>query len=119
MTQTQTALTVEDPQTLRIRQLNNILRMFRLGGQTLMTSGVAALPVDTQKRILREVKAFSDFTPDNDPYGEHDFGAIAVDGHKVFWKIDYYALDMRHGSEDPADPAVTRRILTILLASEY
>ncbi len=28
----------------------------------------------------------------SDPYGEHDFGAVQVQGHKVFFKIDSYDL---------------------------
>ena len=63
--------------------------------------------------------AYKDFTPDNDPHGEHDFGAFTVSGEKLFWKIDYYALDMLHGSENPADPTATKRVLTLMLASEY
>ena len=59
------------------------------------------------------------FTDDNDPNGEHDFGSIVHQGKQVFWKIDYYAPDMEHGSEDPAVPAKTVRVLTILLADEY
>jgi hypothetical protein len=51
--------------------------------------------------------------------GEHDFGMIRHGGLKVFWKIDYYDLNLRYGSENPSDPAQTRRVMTILLAEEY
>ena len=37
----------------------------------------------------------------------------------VFWKIDAYDRTLEFGSDDPADPSVTRRVLTIMLASEY
>jgi hypothetical protein len=56
---------------------------------------------------------------DNDPHHEHDFGAIDLHGEKWFWKFDYYSSDMRHGSDDPSDVNRTRRVLTIMAASEY
>ena len=59
------------------------------------------------------MREFAAFSPDNDPYGEHDFGAIEWDSIRVFFKLDYYDRDMRFGSPDPADPAVTTRVLTI------
>ena len=62
---------------------------------------------------------FSEFTPDNDPHGEHDFGSFTLVGREFFWKIDYHDRDMIHGSQDPADPEKTTRVLTIMLASEY
>ncbi len=62
---------------------------------------------------------FDSFTEDNDPHGEHDFGAFEHAGQRIFWKIDYYAPDMEHGSENPADPQQTVRVLTIMLAREY
>ena len=55
----------------------------------------------------------------HDPEGEHDFGAFEHGGARFFWKIDYYTPDMEHGSEDPADPSQTLRVLTIMLAEEY
>jgi Protein of unknown function (DUF3768) len=55
----------------------------------------------------------------NDPHGEHDFGSFEYSGQTIFWKIDYYDMRLKWGSPDPADPAVTRRVLTILLAEEY
>ncbi len=65
------------------------------------------------------MELFDSFTEDNDPHGKHDFGAFEHEGKRVFWKIDYYAPDMEHGSENPADPKQTVRVLTIMLASEY
>lgn len=90
-------------------------------GQMFTTRGFAALPLGVQLQALAKVHTFDAFTPDNDPHGEHDFGALEVDGAgKIFWKIDYYAdADMEFGSEDPADPAQSYRVLTVMLASEY
>jgi len=68
---------------------------------------------------LKPLKVMYDFSSDNNPYGEHDFGSFEIDGHKLFWKIDYYALDMMHGSEDAANPDITTRVLTIMLTEEY
>jgi len=59
------------------------------------------------------------FTPDNDPYGAHDFGSLDIDGTTIFWKIDLYDNDLKFGSPNPEDPSVTTRVLTILLAEEY
>jgi hypothetical protein len=69
--------------------------------------------------FLWKVQAFNAFTRDNDPYGEHDFGALEHEGCKVFWKIDYYDLSLSAGSDDPSDPSATCRVLTIMLAEEY
>jgi len=83
----------------------------------IITEGVQALEdVDT---VLRQVQVFEAFTPDNNPYGEHDFGAIRYQGQTIFWKIDYYDLDLHMHSPDPSDKTVTARVLTIMLAEEY
>ena len=104
----------------KIAALNDAFRQTFEGGRVVTTSGIAALPGEDYFPILAEVRAFDDFTEDNDPYGEHDFGAFDYEGvGKVFWKIDYYAPDMQHGSEDPTEPAKTVRVLTIMFASEY
>jgi hypothetical protein len=66
-----------------------------------------------------EVATFSAFNEDNDPYGEHDFGSFELCSRKFFWKIDYYDKELRCGSEDPADPEKTTRVLTLMLAEEY
>jgi hypothetical protein len=103
----------------RIRVLNDNFRSTFIGGQVVMTAGVADLPMDVKARALIQVQRFASFTADNDPHGEHDFGSFEVAGEKFFWKIDYYDPDMTFGSEDPADPEKTRRVLTVMLAEEY
>lgn len=103
----------------RIAQLNDQLRQTFWDGKVMMTSGVQKLPEDFQLRLFRAVAEFDDFTADNDPHGEHDFGRIELDGYRFFWKIDYYDRECRYGSEDPSDADNTTRILTIMLASEY
>lgn len=105
--------------TLRIRELNDAFRSEALVDDAFKTRGIYTLPKRTQWRIMEAVQAFDAFTPDNDPHGEHDFGSVTVDGHKVFWKIDYLSPDLEAGSEDPSDPTVTFRLMTIMLASEY
>ena len=103
---------------LAIATLNDAFRRTMRGGRVLVTSGIRERWPDAAA-ILGKVRAFSDFSDDNDPYGEHDFGAFEHEGQKLFWKIDYYAPDMEHGSEDPADPEHTRRVLTVMLAGEW
>ena len=104
---------------LRVRQLNDDLRRTMSGGQVLITQGVEALGLMAVSTILCAVRHFDEFSAANDPYDEHDFGALTSAGHRVFWKIDCYDLKLEFGSPDPADPHVTARVITIMLASEY
>jgi hypothetical protein len=119
--ETKLVWSVQDaPPHLKIRELNDRFRSEGLGnGSIMITSGVQALGNDAMREVIDAVQSFSDFAKDNDPWGEHDFGAVQVGGEKVFWKIDYYALDMKAGSENPANEGVTHRVLTIMLANEY
>ena len=105
--------------TARIRALNDAFRRTSVGGRMLMTAGLAALPRDEQRAIIAAVMAFDSFDPGDDPYGEHDFGSLRIGVHHVMWKIDYYDRSERVHSPDPSDPAVTCRVLTIVLAEEY
>jgi Protein of unknown function (DUF3768) len=103
----------------RIRVLNDNFRSTFVGGQVVMTRGVADLPLDVKARIILAVQSFSNFTKDNDPHGEHDFGSIEIAGENYFWKLDYYTPDLSAGSEYPADPEKTARVLTLMRADEY
>ena len=72
-----------------------------------------------QLTILSAIAAFDAFNPDNDPYGERDFGALTVEGERIFFKIDYLDRGLTGHSPDPADATVTARVLTVMLAEEY
>ena len=93
--------------TPRIRALNDELRQHLLGGSAVITNGVAALGVEFVNRMVQTIAIFDDFHHDNDPHQEHDFGAFELDGHKMFFKIDYYDPELMMGSPNPADEALT------------
>jgi hypothetical protein len=97
-----------------IAQLNDSFRHQLADCQ--VTRGIAELD-SLVSDILNRVRNFSEFTEDNDPYDEHDFGAFIVLGVRVFWKIDYYDQNLSHWC-DPLD-ARCRRILTVMRADEY
>ncbi|MFN3171241.1 MAG: DUF3768 domain-containing protein [Hyphomicrobiales bacterium] len=103
----------------KIAHLNDVLRHTFLTGTVVLTNGVQALPDETRERVLTHVRCFDDFDLGNYPHGERDFGGFNVDGQGYFWKIDYYDFDLKFLSPDPADPNVTKRVLTIMLADEY
>ena len=106
-------------QAHRIRTLNDDLRHHLIGGRAVMTPGIAALGAEAVARIVKTISVFDDFCHANDPYEEHDFGSFEAEGAKIFFKIDYYDRTLTYHSPDPADPTVTERVITIMLADEY
>ena len=105
--------------TCRIRELNDQLRTRMCGGLVHMTNGVAALGLAAVNAIFAAVSTFAAFSEDNDPHGEHDCAVMEVEGHRIIWKIDYFDRSRSHHSPDAADPKVTVRVLTVMLAGEY
>ncbi|MCP5384185.1 MAG: DUF3768 domain-containing protein [Sphingomonadaceae bacterium] len=103
----------------RIRRLNDDLRKGRGKGELLVTPGVIDLANGALPDILALLRDYDAFSTEYDPYGEHDFGAFSYRGAKLFWKIDYYDRSLRYGSDDPANEAITTRVLTLMLAREY
>ena len=108
-----------DSETDRIRKLNDAFRRTFVGGAVMITQGVEAMPLDQRRSLIQKVRSFEAFSEDNDPHAEHDFGSIDEAGVRYFWKIDCYDRATEFGSPDPADPAVTTRVLTIMRADEY
>jgi hypothetical protein len=108
-----------DSRTQRIRALNDELRKDLGCGIAVMTPGIAALGHEAVERIVKTIAVFDDFCHANDPHEEHDFGSFEADGHTVYFKIDYFDRDLKYHSPDPTDPAVTKRVITVMLAEEY
>ena len=108
-----------DAKTVRIRALNDQLRQHLTGRTAVITPGIAALGPEAVERIIKTIAVFDDFCHANDPYEEHDFESFEVDGHRIFFKIDYLDQAVTCHSPDPADPSVTKRVITIMLAEEY
>ena len=106
---------METEQATQVAALNDAFR--RVGQGVTITPGVQELP--DLFGLLEEVRHFDKWTQDNDPYEEHDFGSVDIDGNRVFWKIDYYDPSLTAGSDDPADPNITERVMTVMLAEEY
>lgn len=110
--------------TRTIRELNDMFRQedSSVPGQILITRGLIDLleeqqtPLAYLKHIVSE---YDTFTDDNDPHGEHDFGAFEFLENRCFWKIDYYDPTLKWSADDPTDIQKTVRVLTIMLASEY
>jgi len=100
-----------------IALLNDLARTTLTDCRLVITPGIAGL--GDLDAIIAAVQAFDDFGASNDPHGEHDFGVIHHVGNTVFWKIDYYDLDLCMASPDPADAAVTARVLAIMLGEEW
>jgi hypothetical protein len=123
-------------QTVRIARLNDLARRaMGVACTAVATAGFRSLSDADQSCVRELIETFDVFTEDNDPHGERDFGTIYQladncwaterprlredERERVFWKIDCYDRDMQFASEDAANPAITRRVLTIMLSDEY
>lgn len=103
----------------RIRALNDQLRRHHIGGRFFITQGVMAAGPEGVAEVLRTIGLANEFNEANDPYGEHDFGAVTVAGQRIFWKIDYYDQRIKTQAVDPSDADKCVRVLTVMLAEEY
>lgn len=109
---------VRSRKTDKIRELNDRLRRKGTGGRVMMTRAVAALDPVELTALLDALRAFDAFDHRNDPWGEHDFGHLDIGPETYFWKIDAYDQNLEFGSPDPADDAVTCRVLTIMTTGD-
>ncbi len=123
-------------QTARIARLNDLARSaIGIACTAFATAGFRSLPEADQSQVRELIETYDAFDEDNDPHGERDFGTIYQLGHgqwtterprlrdderqRVLWKLDYFDRDLKFASDDAANPAITRRVLTIMLSDEY
>ncbi len=107
------------PRAEAIARLNDALRRHGKGGVLMITRGVRMLPGFAPETLLSALADYDAFDAHNDPHGERDFGDLELCGADLLWKVDYYDASLEFGSDDPADPKATTRVLTVMLASEY
>ena len=98
---------------------NDNFRKHLSQGTLVLTQGIRSNTKEDLEAIITKVRTFDSFDENNDPYNEHDFGSFDYKGEKIFWKIDYYDKNYQYLSEDPSNPDVTNRVMTVMLASEY
>jgi hypothetical protein len=104
----------------KIRALNDEFRANFVGGAVLLTATVANLREEVRAEVLRRVREFKCFDKGNDPYGELDFATFEIGGRSFWFKIDYFdRKSMEHDSEDPSDPSMTTRVLTIGASEDW
>lgn len=113
------------PQSKTIQEHND---RFRAGDEEVLGNVVitAALMAHLRDQgqldmlgITNQLQRYNQFTEDNDPNGEHDFGIFVYAGETCYWKIDLFNPTMTTYPDDPIDLSATRRVLTIMLASDY
>ena len=129
-------LATEREQTARIARLNDLARKaMGVACTAVATVGFRSLPEADQSQVREFIETYDAFDEDSDPHGERDFGTIyqlgdgrwtterprlgADERERVFWKLDYFDRQMEFASDDAANPAITRRVLTIMLSDEY
>ncbi len=122
--------------TTRIARLNDLARRaMGVACTVVATVGFRSLSDADQSCVRELIETFEAFTDDYDPHGERDFGSVYQLGdgrwtterprvrederERVFWKLDYYDHELQFASKDAANSAITRRVLTIMLADEY
>ena len=107
------------PRAEAIARLNDALRKEGVGGILVVSLGVKAIEGFNTDDLTKAIMTYDAFNADNDLHGERDFGKFTLWGEDCFWKIDYYDIDLKFGSEDPNDADKTARVLTVMLPSEW
>lgn len=107
------------PRAEAIARLNDHLRKTGTGGAIMITQNVKRITGFDAAALAAALASYNEFDPSGDPHGERDFGCMTLWGYDLLWKIDCYDKDLKYGSDDPANPEATRRVLTVMLATDW
>lgn len=107
------------PRALMIARLNDQLRQTGTGGSIVITNTLRKVSGFSASALAAALASYDGFDADNDPHGERDFGDLTLFGEDLLFKVDYYDKDLAFGSDDPANPDVTQRVLTVMLVREW
>ena len=110
---------IPQEQAAKIAKLNDAFRKDPTQGFIMLSQGMRANRLVDIDAIMEMFRSYNDFNENNDPYGEHDFGAFTFKGQKIFWKIDYFDKDLTGLSPDASNAKITTRVATIMYAEEY
>ncbi|OPY01535.1 MAG: hypothetical protein A4E61_01590 [Syntrophorhabdus sp. PtaB.Bin184] len=92
----------------RYDRLRKSIPLIQKPNVLVLTHGILGTFPKEVAVILWMVRKFDTFNEGNDPWHEHDFGALDYKGKSIFWKID------DHGGYEGYE-----LVLTVMLASEY
>ena len=101
-----------------IARLNDQLRKSCEGGTVVITRNVRSLDGFNARELVTALANYNGFDEDNDPHGERDMGDFKLFSTDLYFKIDYYDLDLKFGSDDPADTSITHRVITIMTEAD-
>ena len=107
------------PRAEVIASLNDQLRKTGTGGTIIITQSVRRLTGFNAEALAVALANYNGFDAENDPHGGRDFGDLTLFATDLLWKIDYYDLDLKFGSDDPADPSITSRVLTVMTTTDW
>lgn len=81
----------------------------------LARNGGTANEILAQATVMAAVRRYA-FKPDDGP--ERARGEFLIGRETVRFTIDYYDQSLEWGSENPADPSVTTRVMTIMVSGD-
>lgn len=72
----------------------------------------------TRAALVTLAAEYKAWDSQSDPHGDHDRGAVTLDGVRYVWKIHHHDVNLECHSPNPYDPAAARRGPSVCRAEE-